>query len=194
MRVIDGTEVYINNSILDAEDDTNVAYSGSFDNILSSPPDETLKPGATLTVKNCTVIGKVYTTMFRLVSNSIFLASLEEFDLWPLAIMADRLQEGCVRFSHIPLGSKVPRKYKCQPEKEEDAFRVRPLFTSLNYGDAGYCQLATNCAVEIRQGAEDEAEMGAFHDLYQPQREANLRARLDEYLRFGMEAGIFYAT
>ena len=36
--------------------------------------------------------------------------------------------------------------------------------------------------------------MGAFHDLYQPQRETNLRVALDEYLRFGLEAGIFYVT
>ena len=36
--------------------------------------------------------------------------------------------------------------------------------------------------------------MGAGHYLYQPQRESNLRTRLDEYLRFGLEAGIFYAS
>ena len=36
--------------------------------------------------------------------------------------------------------------------------------------------------------------MGAYHRLYAPQREANLRTRLDEYLRFGLEAGILYAT
>jgi len=28
----------------------------------------------------------------------------------------------------------------------------------------------------------------------QPQREANLRTALDEYLRFGLAAGIFYVT
>jgi hypothetical protein len=71
---------------------------------------------------------------------------------------------------------------------------VRPAFTSLRYGYAGYCQLSLRTAVEIRQGADDQAEMGVFHDLYQPQREANLRARLDEYLRFGLEAGIFFAS
>ena len=71
---------------------------------------------------------------------------------------------------------------------------MRPSFNSLHYGDASYCQLSANCAIEIRQGADDEAEMGAFHQLYQPQRTANLRARLDEYLRFGLEAGIFYAS
>jgi hypothetical protein len=30
--------------------------------------------------------------------------------------------------------------------------------------------------------------------LFQPQRETNLRIRLDEYLRFGLSAGLFYAT
>jgi hypothetical protein len=54
--------------------------------------------------------------------------------------------------------------------------------------------LSRRSAVEIGQGADDQAEMGAFQDLYQPQRKANLRARLDEYLRFGLDAGIFYAS
>jgi hypothetical protein len=36
--------------------------------------------------------------------------------------------------------------------------------------------------------------MGALHALHQPQRETNLRERLDEYLRFGLEAGVFFAT
>ena len=71
---------------------------------------------------------------------------------------------------------------------------MRPQFTSLRYGDPGYGQLALHCAVEIRTGADNEAEMGALHTLYQPQRETNLRVRLEEYLRFGLEAGIFYVT
>jgi hypothetical protein len=36
--------------------------------------------------------------------------------------------------------------------------------------------------------------MGVFHDLFQPQREANLRARLDEFTPAGMDAGIIFAT
>ncbi len=36
--------------------------------------------------------------------------------------------------------------------------------------------------------------MGVTHGLYQPQRQANLGIRLEEYLRFGLEAGVFYAT
>ena len=74
------------------------------------------------------------------------------------------------------------------------ARRLVPSFTSLRYNDPGYCQLRRVAPDQIRTGADDEAEMGAFHDLFQPQRESNMRARLDEYLRFGLEAGIFYET
>jgi hypothetical protein len=54
--------------------------------------------------------------------------------------------------------------------------------------------LAATCAEEITRGADDESEMGVFHDLHQPQRAANLRARLDEYTPAGMEACIIYAS
>ena len=69
-----------------------------------------------------------------------------------------------------------------------------PQFASLRYGDPAYAQLRHATDVSIRQGADDESEMGVLHALFQPQREANLRIRLDEYLRFGLRAGIFYAT
>ena len=36
--------------------------------------------------------------------------------------------------------------------------------------------------------------MGAFHDLYQPQREDSLRARLAEYTPAGTDAGIIPVT
>jgi hypothetical protein len=32
--------------------------------------------------------------------------------------------------------------------------------------------------------------MGAFHDLFQPQREANLRARVDEYVPAGSDVAV----
>ena len=72
--------------------------------------------------------------------------------------------------------------------------RVRPQFTSMRYGTPAYAQLALTCADEIRRGADDESEMGAFHDLFQPQRDANLRARLDEYTPAGMDVGILFAN
>ena len=70
----------------------------------------------------------------------------------------------------------------------------RPHFTSLRYGDPGYAQLRVSTPDAIRRGADDEGEMGVTHHLHQPQRETNLRLRLDEYLRFGLEAGFIYAS
>jgi hypothetical protein len=69
-----------------------------------------------------------------------------------------------------------------------------PSFTSTRYGLPGYAQLAVTCPEPIRAGAEDEGEMGAFHFLHQAQRLKNVRASLDEYLRFGLEAGVFLVT
>jgi len=111
-----------------------------------------------------------------------------------LPVDVDRRQEGCVRFSFVPIGSRTPRRFSCRPANSAEATRVRPQFTSIRYGDPGYGQLGRRVALEILEGADDEAEMGAFHDLGQPQRETNLRVRLDEYLRFGLDAGIFYAS
>ena len=68
------------------------------------------------------------------------------------------------------------------------------MFTSDVYGQPAYAQLAVNGPLEIRTGADDGSEMGAFDFLKQPQRETNLEASLDEYLRFGLEAGVFFAT
>ena len=193
---VDGAHVFIRNSIIDAGGETRLAYGDvSLFNTNSPPsPNSFEQSGAPLQIVNSTIIGKVSTLTMELASNTIFLADLEEGDLWPAPVYAERLQAGCVRFSYVPPGSRLPRLYRCQPAELEDAARLRPVFTSLRYGDAGYCQLSQLCAVEIREGADDQAEMGAFHDLYQPQREANLNSSLGEYLRFGLEAGVFFAS
>jgi hypothetical protein len=132
---------------------------------------------------------------------------------------SQRTQSGCVRFSYLPLGSTVPRRYECQPNlaadaavaaalkdnpsltltEQEDiaeraAMRVRPAFTALQYGNPAYAQLDRSCPQEITLGAEDRSEMGVFHDLFQPWRESNLLYRLNEYLRIGLEAGILYVN
>jgi hypothetical protein len=145
-------------------------------------------------VVNSTIIGKVYTRLLELASNSIFMAARVPTPEWPVPLKAKRLQQGCTRFSYLTPGSRVPHPYKCQPASLAVADRVRPVFTSLQYGDPGYGQLSGHCAAAITAGADDDAEMGVFHNLYQSRKVSNLRIRLDEYLRFGLEAGIFYAS
>ena len=102
-----------------------------------------------------------------------------------------RRQEGCVRFSYLPFDSESPRRYRCQPEDATGALRVRPRFDSVSYGEPAYAQLARACAPEVLTGADDEGEMGAWHFVQAPLRLRNLRLALDEYLRFGLEAGTF---
>jgi hypothetical protein len=55
-------------------------------------------------------------------------------------------------------------------------------------------QLSSGCAREIVRGAEDGSELGVYHDLYQPQREDNLTARLTESTPAGFDAGLIYVS
>lgn len=184
LRVVDSARAIITNSVVDATDETRVAFS--------APDGE--NAGAPITIKNSTVIGKIHTREIELASNCIFLARMGEGDTWSAPVISTRKQAGCMRFSYVPFFSQTPRRYRCQPTKPADEARVRPQFNSMRYGDPAYMQLSQRSASEIRAGADDDAEMGAFHDLYQPQRESNLRTRLNEYLRFGLEAGIYFAS
>jgi hypothetical protein len=113
-------------------------------------------------------------------------------------------QAGCVRFSFVPFGSRTPRRHRCQPDLEIRAHpgeapavvvaRMLPSFAATDYGQPAYLQLRLSTPVEIRTGAADGAEMGAYCHLKQPQRESNLRTRLSEYLPFGLESGPIYVT
>lgn len=141
-------------------------------------------PAGTWRLENCTVIGKVAFDGLELASNCIFLSQ---------SVSIRRRQEGCVRFSWLPSDAITPRRFNCLSDGAGTA-SLRPQFTSLRWGDAGYAQLSRHCPEAIRSGADDGAEMGAFHDLFLPQKELHLRARLLEHLRFGLEAGVFYES
>ena len=142
-------------------------------------------PDADADVQASTIVG---TTTVRTLTagNSIFTELVE----------VGHRQEGCVRHCYLPPASVVPRRFRCQPKDEAAAARVAPAFTSLDLRSApsGYGQLATSCPPEIAEGADDEGEMGAFNFLKNAQREKNLTTRMDEYLRFGLEAGLVYVT
>jgi len=164
------------------------------------------QPGPKTSLERVTIFGTTYVRELALASETIFTGT----------VTAQRRQAGCTRLSFVPKGSQVPRRYRCQPDlaladyaqktgkssaddltdaqRAAVLARLTPTFTSERYGDPAYAQLSRTCAQEIRTGAEDGSEMGAFNHLKQPQRDANLRASLEEYLRFGLEAGIFYVT
>jgi hypothetical protein len=209
LRVVEGARVQITDSIVDANHETEVAYAAT----------DGESAGGKLEVTDSTIIGKVHTVFMELASNTLFVADLTTPDPWNVPVRSEREQAGCVRFSYLPENSRVPRPYRCQPDlavekaieaalKKNPALTsaekngiakgirawLKPTFTDRRYGQPAYCQLGPSCPMAIRTGADDEGEMGAFHKLYHPQRETDLRVRLGEYLRFGLEVGIFYVT
>ncbi len=194
---LDPIRLCIRDSILDAIDPDNEAIGA---------------PGcpvahAVLTIRRCTVFGQIQVRAIELGENSIFNGR----------ITVARRQQGCLRFCYVTPGSRTSSRYNCQPNlvetaiaeqvkqgrlpasdkdsaQERERLRVRPQFNSTRYGTPTYCRLAHTCAHEITRGADDESEMGVFHDLFQPQREANLNVRLDEYVPAGADVGIIYAS
>jgi hypothetical protein len=182
----------ISNSIVDATDPSGVAYVASIDSGTKRP-----SPGGALTLEGCTVIGKVYASLLSLVSDSIVWAEMTAADvsltppLWNAPLWAARQQQGCVRFSFLPAGSIVPRQFQCV---EQAAGAPAPMYYSLRYGQPAYAKLLPTTDSTIRQGADDGGEMGVFHFLLAPLREADLRIRLQEYIPVGLEFGIFYES
>ena len=169
--------------------------------------------GPSAHIERSTLFGNSRFSKLPLASESIFDGT----------VTVDDRQQGCVRFSFVPAASKTPQQYLCQPQREitrqieqrkaiaaqqnttlsqaaKDAIAADvtawlvPSFETQSYGEAAYAQLHLRCPRQIRAGAADGAEMGAFCMLKQPHREANLRMRLDEYLPVGLEAGLIYVT
>lgn len=157
---------------------------------------------ADVSIRASTVLGKTAALALQ-ANDSIFTEMVE----------VKRPQAGCIRFSYLPADSSgdgsghldliTMRRYRCQPdeaikkagtpeEKLAAKKRVVPSFTSTCFGHPGFCQLSPGTPVEIRSGSEDESEMGAFSRIMQPQREADLQECLEEYLPFGLNAGIIY--
>ncbi|HET7065500.1 MAG TPA: hypothetical protein VFI49_14605 [Rudaea sp.] len=191
----DPPAICISDSIVDATRSGRVAISAPNDRFAF----------ARLSIRRTTVLGATHVHAIELAENSIFMG----------CIHVARRQHGCIRFCYVTPNSRTPRLFHCQPNlvqaavaannpllsgqaltdaQEAEILRVRPSFDSTRYGNAAYCRLALDCATEIVRGADDESEMGVFHDLFQPQRAANLQVRLDEYTPAGMDAGLIYAS
>lgn len=156
--------------------------------------------GPLIDLQRVTIFGKVHTQELRQAEDVIFTDLVE----------VKNEQCGLVSFSYIPAHSHTPRREHCQPQRAAYADdngqlhegqsqsteneQVYPLFTSTRYGNPAYAQLDTRCSPLIRRGASNGSEMGAFNSLRQAQRQDNISQMLDEYLPFGLDAGVFYVT
>ena len=150
-------------------------------------------PGAIANLQTTTIFGT---------TNALIVGASDS--LFTGVVTATRRQTGCVRFCYVPVGSQTARRFHCQPDlalanvKPTDQSgviaRLTPQFTSIDFGQPGYAQLSLRCPAEIANGSDNGSEMGVFNFLQQPQRAANLLTTLDEYLRFGLEAGMIQQT
>jgi hypothetical protein len=177
--------VSLRDSILDATDPTFVAYSAA-DGASGAGP---------LTMHGTTVVGMVHATLLSMISNSILWGALTAAPSkppnspWVSALVADRKQQGCVRFSFLPYNAITPRPYECVTRALASP---QPYFASLRYGHPAYMKLLACTDDSIRRGAHNGGEMGAFHALLAPQRESDLQIRINEYLPVGLEFGLIY--
>lgn len=174
------------------------------------PPVEPALQGAAraahakLTAVRTTIFGTVQTQEVERIENSILIHRA-----W-----VENCQVGCIRFSYLPPDSRTPALFHSQPSlaierlaeqavsddtddavtPESEALRVKPRFLNTTYGQPDYARLADTNAAEILQGADDEGEMGVYHNEFFSQRAAHLRTRVEEFIPAGNDIQVFFET
>ena len=160
-----------------------------------------------LSLSRVTVLGGAEVHSAGLVEDSILTGALD----------CERRQTGNVRFCYLGPGSRTPKRTNCQPEvalarAEAEiargtpaagerrrmealiAARLVPRFDGVRFGQPAYARLAGDAAPELTHGAHDEGELGAYHDLWQALRAADLRTQLRQFVPAGIDIDIRFAT
>jgi hypothetical protein len=147
--------------------------------------------GATLHIENSTVIGRVWSQLIRLASNTIFWAKLGRRDPWKAPVWASQVQSGCVRFCWLPSSSIIPRHYECLPPNAASEAALLPQFITLRFGQAGYCMLSGDVPLAIWKGADNGSQMGVFEPVQETEAVTNIQIRSAEFLPANLECGVF---
>lgn len=100
----------------------------------------------------------------------------------PVAV--ENRQTGCVRFSFVEPGARVPRQYRCVPGPDDDA-DLRPLYRAVDPGSPHYLTLAG--PPPITGGGEADSEMGVHHHLHRPARVRAAHRLLPGFVPVGTE-------
>ncbi len=170
----DGCRLRIADSIVDAPGDS-LAIGGPLGiSALADPP------GPTAWLQRSTIFGQVHLVELDLASEMLFVHQ----------VRVVRRTRGLVRRTYLPPDSVTPHLDSTLPEL--GGLQTPPSFTSRLYGQPGYAQLGPDCPHEIARGPY--GELGAFHSLRQPARLALLPAIAAEFLPWGLEAEIVFAT
>jgi len=127
-------------------------------------------PLSSLNIQRTTVFGDVNGD--RLYASEVLFTGL--------VTIADT-QDGCFRFSAARTGSRVPHPYESYLVDDAQHY-----FTSRQFGQPGYAQLSQSAPAGFLTGAENGSEIGAFSSLINPIRLDGLRAKVDEFMPFGL--------
>ena len=107
--------------------------------------------------------------------------------LWATEVLITRdanvfdCQNGCFRFGAVPAESQLPRPYESHWIHDSNH-----LFTSRCFGQPGYGQFSEAAPLELRRGAENGSEIGAFSKLINPIKLDSLKFKVEEYMPFGL--------
>lgn len=138
---------------------------------------------AQLTLKRCTVFGRINVREVQTIENSLCLA----------AVRVQNTQRGIVRFSFVADStdepSCTPPQFKCV-----DGSQVSPqnLLVTDKFGDPDYARLRDDAPQEIAQGADDGGEMGVYRNEYFGRRAEHLRQRLTEFVPAGHQTFLHF--
>jgi hypothetical protein len=94
---------------------------------------------------------------------------------------------GYVRFCAYPPSARVPQRYRCVPI-------TRQALVSRSYGRLDFARLREDAQQEIRCGASDRAEIGAFNRYATNRREENLERVMSEFLPEGVGAKVYFRS
>ncbi len=91
----------------------------------------------------------------------------------------------------MPNDNITPKKYRCLPDDPSHEAELWPNFITLQYGAPSYAMLSGYVSMAVWTGADDGAEMGAFHGTEETLGIRNVQLCAPEFLPVGLEAGIF---
>ena len=104
-------------------------------------------------------------------------------------VTVEHRQTGCVRYSYLGPGSRVPRRYRCVPA-EDGGPASPPVYVFTRPGPPSYLALAPRCPSVIAEGGEGGSEMGVHHHLGRPLRVQAARRLLEPFVPVGVELGV----
>jgi hypothetical protein len=109
-----------------------------------------------------------------------------------LIVVTDN-QHGCFRFSAT---NNDPQR-RLPPQFESSLFSPKipnHFFTSRRFGDPGYAQLSDTVPSSVVRGGENRSEIGAFNSLINPIKLGDLKAKVTEFMPFGLIAQFINET